>query len=139
MDKKQARAFEAFVNESGDALLGMATLLTSDRHVAEDVYQETLHRLSMRWSRIDNPMAFCRRVLHNIVIDQARAQQRRHSRRIARFIPPFSPLPKSDSGEACTETTATARGPVWGMAPSVPTDPLTNPSEPGAYSTATTE
>jgi RNA polymerase sigma factor (sigma-70 family) len=55
----------------------MATLLTSDRHVAEDVYQETLHRLFMRWSRVDSPRAFCRRVMHNIVIDRARAQQRR--------------------------------------------------------------
>jgi hypothetical protein len=31
----------------------------------------------MRWSRVDNPAAFCRRVLHNIVIDRARALQRR--------------------------------------------------------------
>ena len=38
----------------------------------EDVYQETLHRLAMRWSRVDNPRAFCRRVMYNIVIDQAR-------------------------------------------------------------------
>ena len=77
MNGKQARAFEAFVSEAGDALLRTAVLLTSDPHVAEDVYQETLHRLSMRWSRIDNPRAFSRRVMHNIVIDRARAQQRR--------------------------------------------------------------
>ena len=37
----------------------------------------TLHRLAMRWSRVDNPRAFCRRVMHNIVIDQARARKRR--------------------------------------------------------------
>src|SRR5690242_15252507 len=55
----------------------MATLLTTDPDLAEDVYQETLHRLAMRWSRVDSPKAFCRRVMHNIVIDQARAQQRR--------------------------------------------------------------
>jgi RNA polymerase sigma-70 factor (sigma-E family) len=77
LDRKQARAFEAFVNESGDGLLRMAVLLTSDPHYAEDVYQETLHRLSMRWSKVDSPRAFCRRVMHNIVIDQARARQRR--------------------------------------------------------------
>jgi RNA polymerase sigma-70 factor (sigma-E family) len=77
VDNKQARAFEGFVTASGDALLRTATLLTSDPNVAEDVYQETLHRLAMRWSRVDNPRAFCRRVMHNIVIDQARAQQRR--------------------------------------------------------------
>lgn len=77
MDRKQARAFEGFVAESGDALLRTATLLTSDPNVAEDVYQETLQRLAMRWSRVGNPRAFCRRVIHNIVIDQARAQRRR--------------------------------------------------------------
>jgi RNA polymerase sigma-70 factor (sigma-E family) len=77
VDRKQAREFEGFVTESGDALLRMATLLTTDPGLAEDVYQETLHRLAMRWSRVDNPRAFCRRVLHNIVIDQARAQRRR--------------------------------------------------------------
>jgi RNA polymerase sigma-70 factor (sigma-E family) len=77
LDRKQAGAFEAFVHESGDALLKTATLLTSDSHGAEDVYQETLYRLSTRWSRVDNPRAFCHRVMHNIVIDRARAQRRR--------------------------------------------------------------
>jgi RNA polymerase sigma-70 factor (sigma-E family) len=77
LDRKQVRAFEAFVNESGDALLRSATLLTSDRHAAEDLYQETLHRLFMHWSRVDNPGGFCRRVMHNLVIDLARARQRR--------------------------------------------------------------
>ena len=71
------RAFEAFVNESGDGLLRTATLLTSDRQAAEDIYQETLHRLFMRWPRVDNPGGFCRRVMHNLVVDLARARQRR--------------------------------------------------------------
>ena len=76
MDKKQARAFESFVAESGDMLLRIATLLTCDVHLAEDVYQETLQRLAGRWARVENPRAFCRRVMHNIVIDQQRARQR---------------------------------------------------------------
>ncbi|MGH3252678.1 MAG: SigE family RNA polymerase sigma factor [Trebonia sp.] len=77
MDRSQVRAFEAFVKESGDALLRTATLLTSDRHAAEDVYQETLHRLFTRWPRVDNPGGFCRQVMHNVVVDLARARQRR--------------------------------------------------------------
>lgn len=76
MDSKQVRAFEGFVTESDDALLRMATLLTSDPDAAEDIYQETLQRLAARWSRVGNPRAFCRRVMHNIVIDRARAQRR---------------------------------------------------------------
>jgi RNA polymerase sigma factor (sigma-70 family) len=77
LDRKQVRAFEVFVSESGDGLMRTATLLTSDRHAAEDVYQETLHRLFVRWSRVDNPGGFCRQVMHNLVIDLARARQRR--------------------------------------------------------------
>jgi RNA polymerase sigma-70 factor (sigma-E family) len=77
VDRKQERAFEEFVTESGDALLRLATLLTSDENLGEDVYQETLHRLAARWSRVENPRAFCRRVMHNIVIDQARTDRRR--------------------------------------------------------------
>ncbi|HMG65828.1 MAG TPA: sigma-70 family RNA polymerase sigma factor, partial [Streptosporangiaceae bacterium] len=50
---------------------------TSDAHLAEDLYQETLQRLAARWARVDSPRAFCRRVMHNIVIDQSRARQRR--------------------------------------------------------------
>jgi RNA polymerase sigma-70 factor (sigma-E family) len=76
VDRKQERAFEEFIGESGDALLRLATLLTADRGLGEDVYQETLHRLAARWSRVDNPRAFCRRVMHNIVIDQGRLKGR---------------------------------------------------------------
>ena len=77
MDKRQTRAFEEFAADSGAELLRIATLLTPDPHTAEDVYQETLQRLVARWSRVDNPKAFCRRVMHNIVVDQARARARR--------------------------------------------------------------
>jgi RNA polymerase sigma-70 factor (sigma-E family) len=76
VDRKQERAFERFVAESGDGLLRLATLLTSDQGLGEDVYQETLHRLASRWSRVANPRAFCRQVMHHIVIDQARLRQR---------------------------------------------------------------
>jgi DNA-directed RNA polymerase specialized sigma24 family protein len=77
MDKRQTRAFEGFAAESGAELLRIATLLTPDPHTAEDVYQETLQRLAARWPRVDNPKAFCRRVMQYIVVDQARARSRR--------------------------------------------------------------
>jgi RNA polymerase sigma-70 factor (sigma-E family) len=71
------RAFEAFVAESGDSLLRIAVLLTCDVGQAEDVFQETLQRLAARWSKVDSPKAFCRRVMHNLVIDEGRASSRR--------------------------------------------------------------
>lgn len=77
MDRRQARAFEEFAAESGAELLRIAAVLTADPQTAEDVYQETLQRLAARWSRVDNPKAFCRRVMYNIVVDQARARSRR--------------------------------------------------------------
>jgi len=77
MDRRQVRAFEQFAAESGAELLRIATLLAPDPHTAEDVYQETLQRLAARWSRVDNPKAFCRRVMYNIVVDQTRARARR--------------------------------------------------------------
>jgi DNA-directed RNA polymerase specialized sigma24 family protein len=43
VDRKQERAFEEFVAQSGDALLRLATLLTSDQGLGEDACQETLH------------------------------------------------------------------------------------------------
>jgi RNA polymerase sigma-70 factor (sigma-E family) len=77
VDKRQVRAFEGFAAESGAELLRIATLLTSDPHTAEDVYQETLQRLAARWSQVGSPRAFCRRAMVSIVIDQARARARR--------------------------------------------------------------
>jgi RNA polymerase sigma-70 factor (sigma-E family) len=77
LDEKEAAAFEAFVSESGNVLLRTAVYLTADPYAAEDVYQETMHRLSTRWPKVDSPLGFCRRVMHNIVIDWARAQRRR--------------------------------------------------------------
>jgi len=77
VDRRQARAFEEFAAESGAELLRIATVLTPDPHAAEDLYQETLQRLAARWSRVASPKAFCRRVMHNIVVDQARARARR--------------------------------------------------------------
>jgi RNA polymerase sigma-70 factor (sigma-E family) len=100
VDRKQERAFEEFVTESGDALLRMATLLTSDQGLGEDVYQETLHRLAARWSRVQNPRAFCRQVLHNIVIDQARLQRRQ--------VPQIRLIEDHDSGDPRSADSASA-------------------------------
>jgi RNA polymerase sigma-70 factor (sigma-E family) len=100
VDRKQERAFEGFVAESGDSLLRLATLLTSDQGLGEDVYQETLHRLAARWSRIENPRAFCRQVMHNIVIDQARLKRRQ--------VPQIQLVDAHDSGDPRTADSTSA-------------------------------
>jgi len=68
----------------------IATLLTSDPHTAEDVYQETLQRLAARLSWVDNPNAFCRRVMHNIVRRAAKPRCCPWPRDRARRAPPCS-------------------------------------------------
>ena len=88
----------------------MATLLTADPDQAEDVYQETLHRLAMRWARVDNPRAFCRRVMHNIVIDQARARKRR-----PREL--FAVYDRSDPRSSDPVTAAELRPSLLGVSP----------------------
>ena len=77
MDRRQVRAFEEFAAECGPELLRIAMLLAPDSHTAEDLYQDTLQRLAARWSHVDNPSAFCRKVMHNLVVDQTRARARR--------------------------------------------------------------
>ncbi len=77
MDSRQERAFVGFVAEFGDELLRIGVLLTSDLRLGEDVYQETLQRLAASWSRIENPRAFSRRVINNVVIDLLRSNSRR--------------------------------------------------------------
>lgn len=46
--------FEEFVAARGHALLRFAYLLTSDRHLAEDLVQEALLRTHRRWSSIES-------------------------------------------------------------------------------------
>ena len=46
MNKKQSRAFEAFVESEGDRLLRIAVLMTSNHQLAEDAAQRTLERLA---------------------------------------------------------------------------------------------
>jgi RNA polymerase sigma-70 factor (sigma-E family) len=77
VNKKQSRAFEAFVESEGSSLLRIAVLMTSNYQVAEDAVQRTLERLAGRWDRVEYPKAFCRKTLNNLLIDDSRAAARR--------------------------------------------------------------
>jgi DNA-directed RNA polymerase specialized sigma24 family protein len=58
-------AFDAYVRERWVPLLRTATLLTGDRHAAEDLVQETLVRAAQNWSRVEAATAdaYVRRIL----------------------------------------------------------------------------
>ncbi|MER5640583.1 SigE family RNA polymerase sigma factor [Kitasatospora sp. NPDC002227] len=69
-------AFPDFVAARGRHLLKTAYLLTrGDSHLAEDLVQETLSRLYVRWGRIsglDNPASYAQTVLANTFLTYRR-------------------------------------------------------------------
>jgi DNA-directed RNA polymerase specialized sigma24 family protein len=71
-------AFDAYVRERWVPLLRTVTLLTGDRHAAEDLVQETLVRAAQHWSRVEAATAdaYVRRILHTRSVDAWR--WRRH-------------------------------------------------------------
>lgn len=77
--------FEIFVALRGAALMRTASLLTGDRGLAEDVLQEALTRVAMRWPSVragGDPEAYVRRALYSVVIDRHRWRSRRVPERL---------------------------------------------------------
>ncbi|WP_155368910.1 SigE family RNA polymerase sigma factor [Catellatospora vulcania] len=78
MDTAQARAaFEEFVTGRSAALGRTAYLLTGHRQDAEDLLQSALARAAVRWSGLDDPEAYVRRVLYTQSVSRWRALRRR--------------------------------------------------------------
>lgn len=64
--------FRDFVAEHGAALTRTARLLTGDHHYAEDLTQNVLMKIYLRWSKIDEPLAYARKALVTAHIDSTR-------------------------------------------------------------------
>jgi RNA polymerase sigma-70 factor (sigma-E family) len=67
----QTADFEAFVRASSKALHHSAYLLTSDRHLAEDLVQSALARTHQAWPRLKDPgraEAYTRRVMYHLQV-----------------------------------------------------------------------
>ncbi len=67
--------YEAFFAASKPALMGLAYLLTGNVQESQDLVQETLLRAWRDWSSIssyEDPKAWTRRVMHNLVIGKSR-------------------------------------------------------------------
>ena len=70
--------FEAYVISDGGRLLGFALLLAGNYHDAEDLVQTALLRSAGRWvTARQNPQAYTRTVLVNLVRDRWRARRNR--------------------------------------------------------------
>ena len=72
--------FERFVDGCAGDLLSAGYLIVWDLAEAEDLVQETLVRVARRWPRVremDQPVAYARRILVNLAIDDAKRRSRR--------------------------------------------------------------
>jgi RNA polymerase sigma-70 factor (sigma-E family) len=73
--------FDDFVRARSAALLRVAYLLTGDRHAAEDLLQEVLEQVYVRWRRVRvTPEAYARRALVNRAANRWRRRSRRPER-----------------------------------------------------------
>lgn len=74
MRSRDDEAFVKFVDERSTQLLRIGYLLCGDRHLAEELVQETLERVYVRWGRLrpGQEMAYARRVLTNLRTDRWR-------------------------------------------------------------------
>jgi RNA polymerase sigma-70 factor (sigma-E family) len=70
-------SFDAFVNGASTRLLRVAYLLVGDLATAEDLLQDVLERMYVRWSRIDDPPAYARQSLAHAATNRWRRRQRR--------------------------------------------------------------
>lgn len=80
MGAKNGGEFEGFVTETSLPLLRTAYLLVNDLGEAEDLVQEALLRVARSWPKVrsmDHPLAYARRTLVNLAIDQADRRRRR--------------------------------------------------------------
>lgn len=77
----EGSALDGVISTHGAALLAYATRLTGDRHLAEDVVQETWLRAWRHRDRLTNGNGSVRgwlmRIAHNIAIDQHRSRKAR--------------------------------------------------------------
>jgi RNA polymerase sigma factor (sigma-70 family) len=97
--------FEHFVDACAGELLRTGYLIVWDLAEAEDLVQETLLRVARRWPRVrrmDQPVAYARRILVNLAIDDAK----RRSRRRGELEPPDGLPLDSHADEAAARALA---------------------------------
>lgn len=65
VDSAEQREFHEFVSARSPALMRLAYLLTAgDQHAAEDLLQTSLAKTALKWSRIDDPDGYLRKVMY---------------------------------------------------------------------------
>jgi RNA polymerase sigma-70 factor (sigma-E family) len=88
--------FDRFVADNGDGLLRTAYLMVGDLHEAEDLVQEALFKIASRWPRVcrmDNPVAYTRRILVNLALHGS--SKRSRNRAELKATPPAETAPNA--------------------------------------------
>ncbi len=102
--------YEEFVSSRLQSLLRYAVMLTGDPHTAQDLVQETMIRVQLKWRRVvkaDQPERYVQRMLTNAYIDLRRGSW---LRRVTLQAEPAEPRANANSDHA--ERTA-ARDEMW--------------------------
>lgn len=78
MGKDRDAEFVTFVDQVSPRLLTAAWMLTGDPHTAEDLVQEALERVYVRWGRVQpgSRPAYARRIMANLHTDRWRRRRR---------------------------------------------------------------
>jgi len=77
-DAERDERFSGWARDATPQLLRIGRLLTGDDHAGEDLVQDVLARVYVKWTRIDQPDAYARRALTNAVTSRARRSDQRH-------------------------------------------------------------
>ena len=72
MDHGETQDFEEFALARSGDLFRQAWALCGDRHGAEDLVQETLAKVFVKWRRIDTPYAYSQRTLLRTYLSRRR-------------------------------------------------------------------
>ena len=72
MDEALTRDFEEFALSRSRSLYRQAWALCGDAHRAEDLVQETLAKVYLKWRRIDTPYAYAQRTLMRAYLSHRR-------------------------------------------------------------------
>ena len=73
---RKRSSFEAFAAAHSAGLIKLGLMVSGDRGRAEDAAQEALVRVYQRWSRLDDPLAYARRIVVNATRDDWRRAER---------------------------------------------------------------
>lgn len=81
--RKHDVEFREYVEQASGRLLRLSFLLVGDREAAQDLLQDVLERLFVRWPKVQDPDAYVRRALANTAANRWRSRSRK----------PESPMP----------------------------------------------